>query len=180
MNLLNLIIPKPGEPFRRRYEMVSGVAEQAKRRYRYVQGSKSQWCYADVPNAGDYVYVNGGKDSEGFGGRTLKFDLVDGGSIDFQGPWHSSSNALYKDTGVDLRDKHATWCCIGGGRTHDGITGVVWMDPDVVIGTFDRPDAEKKAHELALQNGCVMFFYKETSGGSSSHGVFPTADGRFA
>jgi hypothetical protein len=174
----NLVIPKPGEPFRQKYLQVSGLSEQAARRYRYVKGQRNDWCYADVPNAGDLVYCNGGPGSRGFAGRTLKFGLVDGGSVEFQGPWHSNPNALYKDTGVDLRDKHATWCCIGRARPSDGIDGIVWMDSEVQIGPFNRPEVEERARLLAIEHDCVMFFHKETSGGSSNHGVFPTADGR--
>lgn len=121
------------------------------------------------------VWVSGGPQSRGCGGNTVSFELADGlGTINLVGPWHSNSDAFFKDTGIDVRDKHVTWGCIGTGRNHDNntdaaqITGILYFDTEPTIGLFERVDL--LAWEMQQARPDVpLFMYWESAGGSS-HG----------
>ena len=127
------------------YSMFSDIAEAASHKY-YMYRDKSNriWLVGDEPNAAEHIYVDGGKGSNGFGGRTLTFELVDGSTIDLIGPWHTNSGALLKAVGIDLHDKYFTWGCIGTDRHfsngNSGISNLIYIDKEPVLGKFDRID----------------------------------------
>ena len=108
----------------------SAVAEQNVY-WLHVGKNGHRWLVADRPDCGSYVYVEGGPDSDGFGGRTLRFELVTGEVLELKGPWHSNSEALFAATGVDVRDKHLTFGVV--------LTGI----PD------NNPILRIRAHELS-------------------------------
>lgn len=86
--------------------MVSAMAEtEAVRYHLHVGKSRRRWLVGDQPNAADQVWVDGGRGSQGCGGATLKFHLVDGSEVEFIGPWKTGAGALFEDTGVDVRSK---------------------------------------------------------------------------
>jgi hypothetical protein len=42
--------------------------------------------------------------TEGYGGRTLTFQLVDGSTLEMVGPWNGNADHLFEDTGYDVRE----------------------------------------------------------------------------
>lgn len=151
-------------------QMVSASGEASKYKYRlYHSGSGKQWLVADIPNAGDEVYMEGGPNSQGFGGATLAFELLGGGEIKLKGPWHSSSHALWEAIGIDVRDKHLTFVVISRGRRYENgqaiLTDVIYKDEEPVIGSFDR--GKELARRLGHYIRRNLYLYSKSSGGSS-------------
>lgn len=166
-----------------RMTMVSGLEQQS---------AIKTWDYA-IDNDGNYwfwpsqheepgamVHVGSilvGQRSEGYGGREMEFPTKDG-VVKIQGPWHSNTDALYKQTGTDLRDKHRTIGVIALGRTSNEnyetiLTDVVYLDTDDgVVGTFGR--IEELAQKMATESDRVLFYYRKSSGGTSCGPVYPS------
>lgn len=150
------------------YRMTCGSAEAESRKYRRIEGSRGcVWLVAIQPNAGDNVYFHDPKDtkSDGFAGRTLQFPLEDGTVYSAKGPWHTNCDALFKDTGVDIRNQHQTFVVLAKERDYKNMRSimkdVVYMDDAPVIGDFDR------WKELAKQHPEAVYYYSKSSGGSS-------------
>ena len=152
------------------YSMFSGIAEAASHKY-YMYRDKSNriWLVGDEPNAAEHIYVDGGKGSNGFGGRTMTFELVDGSTVDLIGPWHTNSGALLQAVGIDLRDKYFTWGCIGTDRHfsngNSGISNLIYIDKEPVLGLYDRIDTLAK--QLSEERQECLFYYRQTLGGST-------------
>lgn len=165
------------------YGMVSALAEQSSvPLWDYTVGKNGiHWFWpTDHDEAGAMVHcgspVMAGKRSGGYGGRTITFMTKDGG-IDIQGPWHSNSDALFEETGVDIRDRHRTYGIVSMNRDYDGTTtimvGVVHADPeDGAIGTFGR--IEEMAKKFADRHERPFYYYRKSRGGSSCGSVYPT------
>lgn len=160
-------------------KMTSGIGEAEKRKYRFFKGKSGKaWLVADVENAAEHIYVEGGKNSQGFGGAELEFELASGdGVIKLKGPWHSNCDAFFCDTGVDIRDKHYTFVIVSRSVEYPGniynplMKDVLYMDKEPCLGSFYRGDelAQKIANEL---NETVKL-YSESSGGSVCKPVEP-------
>lgn len=105
----------------------------------------------------------------------MEFHLEDDCIIELQGPWHSNAEALFNDTGVDIKDKHLTFVVIGKGLEGDlrnmKITDVVYKDEKPTVGDFCR--GERLAMKLAKEMNMVLFCYSESDGGSSCGPVYP-------
>ena len=159
----------------------SGQAEAVNRRYHAIEyAPNNYWLYADEPAAADHVYV-GCSDldhkSEGFGGATLSFDLIDGSVLKLKGPWKASAKKMLRATGVDITDRYSSRGVIafskpthdrngGGYFGTDTYTDLVHLDEDWVIGDYDRIDC--LAQDIANETGRLTYFYAETQGGSHS------------
>lgn len=161
-----------------REPMRSGLAEQAHHAYKLHVGKHHLWLVADVENPGDYVYSWRPNDtmSEGFGGRALTFELSNGrGKLTLQGPWHSNSQALLSDTGINVQDLHYTWVCIAERRDHEEhqtyYEGILHQDGSWVLGSFYR--GVRLAEEHADRLGKVVFCYSRNQGGSNDQPVYP-------
>jgi len=48
------------------------------------------------------------REFQGYGGATLTWPLENGESVSLKGPWHSNSDSLFSDTGIDLRKESMT------------------------------------------------------------------------
>lgn len=125
--------------------MHSASGEAAQYRYRLATGKDGRrWVYADAPNAADQVWVDGGPRSEGSGGRTLTFELADGGAVALQGPWKTSADGLFTATGVDIRDRYTTRGIVALERERGRVYGpdiyreIIHYDEGPLVGTFDR------------------------------------------
>lgn len=157
--------------------MISGRGDAEKRKYiPIVSDEGNLWLVADQPNMGDNVYFcSFSPKSQGFGGATLHFDLVDGGSIELQGPWHGNTDSLLHDTGIDIRDTHLTFVVVSKDRKHEGwqctMTDVLYMDDEPKVGLFDR--GTTIAQEIANRFGSPVMCYRESQGGSSNGAVYP-------
>lgn len=160
-----------------RQPMISGRGSAESRRYRkYLGKSGRTWLVADQPNPAANIYVEGGPNSRGFGGSTLTFPLVDGGEVSLKGPWHTNSDALFADTGVDVRDKHYTFVVISRRRESGPIfeticVDVLYRDEEPQLGSFHRGDL--LARQWAREIGAPVHLYSSSEGGSSSGFVKP-------
>lgn len=160
-----------------RQPMVCGSSEAESRRYyRYLGKNGRTYLVADQPDAGANVYVEGGPNSDGFGGRTLTFPLVDGGEVKLKGPWHTNSGDLYQQTGVDVRDKHYTFVVVSrrreSGKNYESVcVDVLYKDAEPQLGSFHRGDLI--AREWARKLDQKVHLYSASKGGSSSGFVEP-------
>ena len=149
--------------------MTCGRSDAQGRRYRkYVTKEGNVWLVADQPNAADNIYFHNPQDteSEGFAGATLTFPLVDGGEYIAKGPWHSESEGLFKDTGIDVRKTCLTFVVLSRGMTFNWpqqiMRDVVYKDTKWTLGTFGR------YKELITAYPEANYYYSASQGGSSS------------
>ncbi len=163
-----------------REPMVSAADEAMKRKYRRADGKDGRiWLYAVQENSGDNVYVwADDPKSDGFGGRMLTFSLEDGEELNLRAPWQSNTDALFRETGVDLRDKHRTFGVVSLDRGSTGsprydtvMLGVIWRDEAPVVGAFDR--VKLLAQKMADEMGRRLFYYARSQGGSSCGPIYP-------
>ena len=148
--------------------MICGLSEQASIKYTMTEEPNGlMWMVgANVPDQANYVYCGSPKytGSEGFGGRWLTFELVDGKKIKLQGPWHSNADALFDHTGVDVRDRHYTFVVVSRKLKHPLMSEILWIDPMPMLGERNR---HKQICENLLERGEEdLFYYNETKGGS--------------
>jgi len=145
--------------------------------YRKLVGSRGTWMVAMREACAQNIYFcpTGGSNL-GFGGAVLSFTLEDGTIEHHKGPWHSNSDALFEDTGYDVRDKHETFVVVSEGREYLPNQGwnmlnILYKDEQPEIGRFKRGEeiAQRFANELDKQ----VFLYCVTPGGSSCGSVKP-------
>lgn len=162
-----------------RQPMICGSFEAESRRYyKHLGKDGRMYLVADQPDAAANIYVEGGPNSDGFGGRTLTFPLVDGGEIKLKGPWHTNSEDLFRNTGVDVRDRHYTFVVVSrrreSGKNYESICAdVLYRDDRPQLGSFHRGDVI--AREWARSLNQKVHLYSQSSGGSSSGFVEPNA-----
>lgn len=112
----------------------------------------------------------------GFGGRTLTLNLDDGTTVEETGPWSSNPDALFSDTGYDVRNKVLSIGVISKKMENTGaysrvMMDVVYHDEHPVPGHFKR--IEELAQDFADRLGQPMYYYSETYGGSTTFHVKP-------
>ena len=151
-------------------QMLCGSYEAEVRKYnKYIDTSGKIWLVADQPNKADNIYVQGGVNSDGFGGRELSFTLVDDTVIKLKGPWHTNSEALYSATGVDVRDTHLTFGCVSRARDYEGnktnMVDVIYIDEQPTLGLFQR--IANIAKNLVNKHKCTLYTYTQSQSGSS-------------
>lgn len=152
-----------------RMPMICGSAEAESRRYhKYIGKSGKIWLVADQEDAAANVYVEGGPNSDGFAGRTLTFPLVDGSEIKLKGPWHTNSDSLFQDTGVDVRNRVYTFVVIGRrveyGEHYETICAdVIFKDDEPQLGSFHRGD--ELGRQFARQEGKPVYVVRQSKGG---------------
>lgn len=162
-----------------RQPMICASAEAESRKYhKYIGKSGRIWLAADQEDAAANVYVEGGPNSDGFAGRTLTFQLTDSSEIKLKGPWHTNSQALFEDTGVDVRDKYYTYIVISKDRKYGEhyesiMVDVLYRDEAPQLGSFHRGDV--LAREWAREIGVPVYCYSQSKGGSSCGQVKPDA-----
>lgn len=153
--------------------------------YKKVKGKSGKtWIYGHNAN---HIFVEADKRElapdydgfKGFGGRTITFDMVDGTQESLKAPWQSNADALFYDTGVDLRNKHWSMCIISKGREpdpynlgHYGVAkDVIHLDKGPVLGEFHR--GTKLAMRIAKELGDKVYCFNFTSSGCGSGPVYP-------
>lgn len=180
-------IPTANDFVIQRQPMICGSAEAESRRYnKYVGKSGRIWLVADQEDAANNIYISaspeqlesGYRGFQGFGGSTLTFQLIDGSEIKLKGPWHSNSQALFEDTGIDVRDRHYTYVVISrdrkSGEHYESImVDVLYRDEAPQLGSFHRGD--ELAREWAREIGAPVFCYSQSKGGSSCGQIKPDA-----
>lgn len=135
------------------------------------------WLVANQENEGDNIYWGyeankGHPRSDGMGGAVIEFELVDGGSVKIQGPWHSNADSLFADTGYDCRDKYFTQGIVAERRTsvpkswdyeYDGI---IHHDKKRTLGAYRR--IMEIAKQWCLDNKADCYYCMRSRGGGSS------------
>jgi hypothetical protein len=155
------------------YKMHSRSAEAEAKKYRIALGKSSEiWLY----NTGDNVYTQGGPNSDGFGGRSLKFTLSNGYDfIELKGPWHANSDALFKATGIDIRNQHLTIGVIGKSRSWNNgrcvIEDILYFDKEPKFGCYDR--VRKLAEDMASSMNETIYYHMSSISGASNGPVNP-------
>ncbi len=140
------------------------------------------WIYQIGEGSSNFIYVSpdrrenfpGFRGFRGFGGSTLSFTLEDGSVEKIQGPWHSNSEALYHDTGVDIRNRHLTYVIIAKNREFSNgttLVGILYKDEKPMEGDFHRGTI--MAMGMAKKLGRPVVCYSESLGGSSEGFVYP-------
>lgn len=137
------------------------------------------WLIADQPNSADNIYVEGGPNSRGFAGATLRFPISGSDEVvELKGPWHSNDSAFFNDTGIDISDKHHVMIIIGEdvkyGKNNETIVHkVLFKDDESVLGIFHRGDV--LGREWAQKLGRRVFVVDETTGGGTRRFIEPDA-----
>lgn len=126
------------------------------------------WYYpVNIINAGDWIIYDDYRDHSGFSGRKIELKMEDGSKTILNGPWHSNSEALFQQTGVDLRNKCASIGAISKSRDYKDsecvLIDILYKDNDVVIGRFDR--IKELAHQMSKDLGVKLAYFSATSGG---------------
>lgn len=165
-----------------RMPMISGQHEAVIRKYyKYIGKSGNSWFLSDQPNCADNILVTDNPENEkgeGFGGATLNLPLVDGGMFELHGGWHSNANSFFHDTGIDVQDRCYTRVIVAKDRKGCFPTvmkDVLYFEDGYCLGDFYR--YKEIAQKLADELGETVFYYSESSGGSSSGSIQPTKKG---
>jgi hypothetical protein len=131
--------------------------------------SGSIWYVGDCEEKGAHVFCST-RDKSGFGGGEIKFPLKDGAVDSIKGPWHSSCDSLFDDTGIDVRDKHFTMGIISKGRGFTGnpyhytiMKDVLYRDDKPILGDFHR--VTLLAMEISKKMDASVYCYNESRGG---------------
>ena len=105
----------------------------------------------------------------------IGFRMDSGETRAYCGPWHSNSEGLLKDTGVDLRDRHESFGVISLGRmyTTEGwmMRGILHYDGGPIVGPFDR--IERLAQSWANTRQQSVWFFARTANGEGLQSVSP-------
>lgn len=164
------------------YQMFSAQSEDTKPRYKILLGKLGTIWLVTTNEDPDHIIVQGGPESKGYGGADLTFTLANGvDKITLHGPWHSNTDALFKDTGLDLRNKIKTWGCIGRkrswhrqsnwGDSQTVIEDLIYFDHCVIAGAFDR--IQDMAQKMSNAMGITLYYYMQSYSGGSSGPVDP-------
>ncbi len=151
----------------RPYQMTCGSHEAEIRTYKKLTDpSGNIWLVANQDGAASNIYFHNPKDhnSQGFAGRVITFPLEDGTSYAAKGPWHTNSDALFKATGHDVRNKYPTFVVLAKQRLGSYPTQlkeILYCDKEPTLGTFDR------YKEIIKQFPEAKFYFSGSSGGSS-------------
>lgn len=162
-----MVVIKSEHLFRMRGAMFSASGVVQDNSFTKHPCARGVWYVAASGDRASNIFFSG-TNKEGMAGRTLSFKLTDGTVDLVEGPWMGNTDELYKDTGVDLRDKHLMRYVICRELTHNG--------PEVyckdVLALVDEPSemtysectelAQKMANTL---NERLRYAY-ESSGGS--------------
>lgn len=173
--------------------MVSGQGRAVMLTYHMVVGKSGRaFLFPDpeVPDMAGHIYVtdseNWEEKGDGFGGATLEMPLLDGDVFALRGGWHTNAEFLFKETGVDLRDRHLNFVVISRGADYnqqiqeEGRTytttvmrDIVYRDPEGGLeGRYHR--GYHIAVALAQKHNEAYFLHSAgAQGGSSFQRVHP-------
>jgi hypothetical protein len=139
--------------------------------------ANKDWLVGDTENAADYVYASNSdnKMGEGFGGRSLKFPLVDGSEYILNGGWHSNAYALFNHTGIDVRNKHLCRTIIGKEKEYTKdyqpvIKNVLYMEDNYSLQDYE--EYKEKGKEICEKYNLDEVAIWHESLGGSSFGVY--------
>ena len=152
---------------------------------KYESDNGNYYVDHNNPYCASWVYYdrNDGKHSNGMGGSTFAFKLANGDVDTIQGPWNTNTDALFKHTGVDLRDKHMMRYII----SNNPIVGDRCMyareyTTDDMIEMVDDPEPmnfyypKERAKYWADKLNKSVYLYWGSLGGSSNGMIKPSED----
>jgi|GEM_PF-5480889 len=149
----------------------SGRASQYKY-FLFTGKSGKKWVVADQLCPGENIWVDGGKGSRGSAGRTLTFELVQGGCVDLIGPWKTGVSAFKEDCGIDLPTHQWMTGIVALERESNGwpkpwtYKGIIRFDQDPILG---HPEVYKAiAREESEKRQSPVFWQFQTIGGGCS------------
>jgi hypothetical protein len=140
--------------------------------YLPIEGVNAADHFRYVVNCADGVHVTDPNPSgpfRGYGGSTLEFPLDDGTIDKVKGPWHTNSEAFFKETGINISDLHLTQVTIGteSGKGFMEVGGdVLYRENEPVLGPFMR--GERIAQQLADVLDISVYCVRESAGGGSA------------
>lgn len=155
--------------------------------YRKIEGKSGKtWLVSLIPEAASKLYVTNNVENTtgkgggyGFGGASISFTIDDGSEFEAHGPWHSNAEALFDDTGLDIRHLHLTRVTVCEKREFvEGSfksvpAGEIYYQEEVpAMGTFHR--GQGIAQAIADLYGKPVMLLSESSGGSSFGPVKPS------
>jgi len=160
----------------RPYQMISAQGEDVQPKYNIHIGKDKRIWLVTTDQDPDHIIVQGGPGSQGYGGADLVFTLANGvDKITLHGPWHSNTDSLFKQTGIDLRAKIVTWGVIGRGRefrpanaysSDSVITDLVYFDKEPMPGVYNR--IQNLAKEMSDAEGIPLYYHMCSYGGGST------------
>lgn len=131
--------------------------------YNKIKGRSGDiWYYKDGKFAGDYIYVSN-NDKSGFYGHIICFKLVNGKVDEIVGPWHSNSETLFADTGINLTNKHATFIVLAKTKHDNVLNDIIYTDEFFIESEFNR--YKILAEYYSKLCNCDIYYYQEYSGG---------------
>lgn len=158
--------------------MRSASGEAAQHKYKLLTDETGRrWVVSVDVNAAENIYADGGPGSQGMGGRTLTFELEEGGTVALQGPWKTGAEALLKATRYDVRNTYYTQGIVARTRINsstgkaDEYHDVLHYDESPVMGSFDR--VKHIAQAFADSLGINIPYGVRTSGGGSASWALP-------
>jgi hypothetical protein len=161
--------------------MICGRAEPEQRRFRKYDCAAGVYLVAIQDACADHVYYHNPKDknSDGFGGATLRFPLEDGTVYEAKGPWKCAASYLLTECGVDIEDKYSTFLVVGKGRRLDKNSRSVWGGTRVITDLIHKDEAwqisrfDRECDFISTLPSGEYHYYIETAGGSSSGVMTP-------
>ena len=162
--------------------MVSGQGEAIKNEYDVYRGKDGKlWLVPfNVKNQGDYIYVQGNKGSDGFGGAAIDFPIRHGDTLTLRGAWKTAAGKLLIETGIDVTDKHHSIVVIGRRLIYPPksymrtiIKDVLYQDSGWTLGPFGYDRMLELGQKLADQYGEKLVGYSRTMGGAQGKSFTP-------
>lgn len=148
--------------------------DETHRRYVELQGSNGRrWVVGTDEFGADMIHFEAESDRKGYSGNVVTFPTRHGGEVKLVGPWKSSAESLFEDTGYDAREQCSTFVVIAEAfercrTTAKGLDcafkNVLHLDSDWVRGRFDR--RETIAQEIADRLRVPVARYALSYGGA--------------
>lgn len=150
--------------------------EERQLKYVKITGKEYTWVIRQDLNPSTIWVQTPTKD--GISGRPAAFDLVDDSTITLNGPWNTTADALYQDTGYDVTDRHYSFVVISLDYSQKKyefnnytMEDVLYKDNKWLRGKFSRP--QELAQGFANKLNRPVYLYRQTQGGVSFEQIKP-------
>lgn len=136
---------------------------------RYEDRHGRHWFVpTDTRFPADDVWMWNPNNQNGLNGTIRQFVLGPGSSVTVKGPWLSNAEHLYKETGVDVRDRSAVKMKVFRKLTKQ----LLYQDHDWVVGSIDS--CRDNAQHISNHNSTDVIAEIETAGGGITYTLYPT------
>lgn len=131
--------------------------------FQKVNGRDGCWYIGKTQNSGDWIFFSSDPFQYGETKPSPIKITTEGGVEEVSSLWRSSSEELFLDTGMDLRDKHLTFGVVSEireiGDLDIKMEEILHADESPVLGTIDRIDSI--AQDLANGSGKTLFYIRK-------------------